>query len=478
MIPFKNSYSQLPERFFVKTQPAQVPAPAIIKVNHSLARELGIDPEWLESEEGLAVLAGNKIAEGSEPLAQAYAGHQFGGFSPQLGDGRAVLLGEVIHQDGQPRDLQLKGSGRTHFSRGGDGKAALGPVLREYLMSEAMHALGVPTTRALAAVTTGEKVFRETPLDGAIFSRIASSHLRVGTFQYFAAKQDTEAIELLVNYALKRHFPESLNAAIPALSLLENVITAQAKLVTQWMALGFIHGVMNTDNTTISGETIDYGPCAFMDDFHPQCVFSAIDRDARYAWGNQAAIAHWNLTRLAETLIPLVDNEREKAVQLVQQALETFSDQTLQFYQQGFAAKLGIPASTPVAYIQETLSMLANQAVDYTLFFRHLTAHATGANAEAVSTLFEDAEVAKKWLIDWKTKHDSTLVQKMQSVNPILIPRNHQIERAIQDATAGDFSTFHSLTEAWKTPYAEPADSALEKAPLPDERVMQTFCGT
>jgi len=475
MIPFKNSYSQLPKRFYVKTEPAHVPSPAVIKINHEFANELGIDPEWLESDEGLAVLSGNVIADGSEPLAQAYAGHQFGGFSPQLGDGRAVLLGEVIHRDGEPRDIQLKGSGRTHFSRGGDGKAALGPVLREYLMSEAMHALGVPTTRALAAVTTGEKVFRETPLDGAIFTRVASSHLRVGTFQYFAAQQDTEALRILVEYASKRHFPDADGSP---LSLLENVITAQAELVSQWMALGFIHGVMNTDNTSISGETIDYGPCAFMDDFHPQCVFSAIDRDARYAWGNQASIAHWNLYRLAETLIPLIDDDKDQAITLAEQTLDRFSDQFASLYQKRFTEKFGIPNETPVTFIQDSLAMLAEQSVDFTLFFRHLTTHASGGNSDTLKVLFLDPEVCNQWLKDWKQLHNENLVDRMQAVNPILIPRNHQVERAIQDASKGDFSTFHTLTEAWKTPYVKPVDPSLENAPLSEERVMQTFCGT
>lgn len=475
MIPFKNSYSKLPERFFVKTKPAQVPSPTFIKVNHELANELGIDPRWLESHEGLMILAGNQITEGSEPLAQAYAGHQFGGFSPQLGDGRAVLLGEVIHRDAKPRDIQLKGSGRTHFSRGGDGKAALGPVIREYLMSEAMHALGIPTTRALAAVTTGEKVLRETPLDGAVFTRVASSHLRVGTFQYFSAQQDTEALKILVDYATKRHYPHADGSA---LSLLEHVITAQAQLVSQWMAMGFIHGVMNTDNSSISGETIDYGPCAFMDDFHPQCVFSAIDRNARYAWGNQASIAHWNLYRLAETLIPLIHADKDKALQIAEQTLDKFSTQFTDLYQKHFTQKFGIPTNTPVTFIQDSLAMLAEQSVDYTLFFRHLTKHASGDNLEALSALFLNPEVCKQWLSDWQQHHQAPLIDRMKNVNPILIPRNHQVERAIQDATLGDFSTFHRLTEAWKTPYAESSDPVLEKAPLPEEKVMQTHCGT
>ena len=475
MIPFKNSYAQLPGHFFEKTKPAHVPSPAIIKVNYGLASELGIDAEWLESHEGLAVLSGNKIAEGSEPIAQAYAGHQFGGFSPQLGDGRAVLLGDVIHLDGKPRDIQLKGSGRTHFSRGGDGKSALGPVIREYLMSEAMFALGVPTTRALAAVATGEKVFRETPLAGAIFTRVATSHLRVGTFQYFAAQQDKEALSILVDYATKRHFPLADGSA---LSLLKNVITAQAELVSQWMALGFIHGVMNTDNSSISGETIDYGPCAFMDDFHPQCVFSAIDRNARYAWGNQASMAHWNLYRLAEALIPLIDDDKDKALTIAEETLGLFSTQFKELYQQRFTQKFGVPVETQESFIQDSLSMLAEQSVDYTLFFRHLTSYAEDNNDKLLTALFLDSEVCRLWLNDWNKYHQPSSVDLMKKVNPYFIPRNHQVERAIQDATAGDFSTFHYLTEAWKTPFSEPVDSILEKAPLPEERVMQTFCGT
>ena len=481
MIPFKNSYARLPKRFHVETQPAKVPLPTILKVNRDLANELGIDPDWLESDQGLAILSGNEIAEGSQPIALAYGGHQFGGWVPQLGDGRAVLLGEVIHSDDKPRDIQLKGSGRTHFSRGGDGKATLGSVIREYLMSEAMHALGVPTTRALAAVTTGEKVFRETPLDGAIFTRVASSHIRVGTFQYFAAQQDNEALEILVKYALERHYPEALEHENPALALLENVITAQAELVSHWMSIGFIHGVMNTDNSSISGETIDYGPCAFMDNFHPNCVFSAIDRDSRYAWGNQASIAHWNLMRLAETLIPLIDPDKDSAIKLAESALKEFSNLFQKLYHQRFCHKYGINTETPITFIQDSLAMLAEQDIDFTLFFRHLTQHAKDIEEHSIKlkALFNDPTVFDKWLEDWNSHHDSSKISQMGQHNPVLIPRNHQVERAIQDAIKGDFSTFHQLTEAWKTPYSshQPA-SDLELAPEPHERVTQTFCGT
>ena len=315
-IRFDNTYAELPERFYVKQDPARVPAPKLIGINSKLAEELSIDPHWLESPEGVAMLAGNFIPDGAEPLAQAYAGHQFGGFVPQLGDGRAILLGEVNDKSNTRRDIQLKGSGRTPFSRGGDGKAALGPVIREYIVSEAMAALGVPTTRALGAVTTGESVLRqEGSLPGAVFTRVASSHIRVGTFQYFAAQKDTDSVRILADYAIARHYPSCLATADPAApykAFLKCVVTAQAELIAQWMSLGFIHGVMNTDNTAISGETIDYGPCAFIDAFHPQCVFSSIDRQARYSWENQPNMALWNLSRLAETLLPLLDaNETE-----------------------------------------------------------------------------------------------------------------------------------------------------------------------
>ncbi|MGJ8657548.1 MAG: protein adenylyltransferase SelO [Akkermansiaceae bacterium] len=480
MIPFSNTYVKLPEHFYQRIDPSKVPAPTLIAVNDELARDLGIDPDWLKSDEGIAVLSGNKIATGSEPLAQIYAGHQFGGFSPRLGDGRANLLGEVIDQHGNRKDIQLKGSGRTTYSRGGDGKAALGPVIREFLMSEAMHALGIPTTRALAAVTTGEKVIREEPLDGAIFTRVASSHLRVGTFQYFAAQRDTEAIKTLTDFALARHCSDVEISHSPALTLLEQVISAQAQLVAQWMSIGFIHGVMNTDNSSISGETIDYGPCAFMDDFHPNCVFSAIDRDARYAWGNQVSIAHWNLTRLAETLIPQIDPDHDTSMKLAETALEAFSEQFIEHYHRIYRAKFSLTNETPIEFIQNSLSILADQQVDYTLFFRTLTQLSNeDITAAELEKLFADPEVCTTWLEDWRSHLDQDKIPAMRHTNPILIPRNHQVEAAIQQAYKGDYTLFHRLYKAWKTPFAENPDYRdLERAPLPHERVTQTFCGT
>lgn len=472
-IPFHNTYARLPERFFSRQNPAIVPQPAHIRVNAALAVELGIDPAWMESADGLAVLCGNAVAEGSEPLAQAYAGHQFGGLSPQLGDGRALLLGEV-----KGRDIQLKGSGRTAFSRGGDGKAALGPALREYLISEAMHALGIPATRALAVVRTGEKVERETPLDGAIFTRVAASHLRVGTFEYFSVRDDTEALRMLADFAIARHYSTAAKAANPALSLLESVITAQASLIARWMGVGFIHGVMNTDNCAISGETIDFGPCAFMDVFHPRCVFSAIDRQSRYAWNNQPAIAEWNLTRLAETLLPLIADSAENAVPLAESALAQFAPQYAQNYHAIFCEKLGLPHDHDGTFIKETLTALANQQVDFTRFFRFLTSTAADlTERKSLAAEFQDSAAFDAWFSQWQhTTGNRPRLEAMQRSNPAIIPRNHRVEQAIQSAYRGDFALFHQLTEAWQHPFSENAE--LERAPLPEEVVRRTFCGT
>ncbi|MBT8036658.1 MAG: YdiU family protein [Verrucomicrobiae bacterium] len=483
-IPFDNTYARLPERFFAKQDPARVPMPEGIRINASLAASLRIDPDWLASSEGIAMLAGNTIPIGAEPLAQAYAGHQFGGFSPQLGDGRALLLGEIIDTDGVRRDLQLKGSGRTLFSRGGDGKAALGPVLREYILSEAMHALGVPTTRALAAVTTGETILRQDgPLPGAVFTRVAASHLRVGTFQYFAAQQDREAVRELADYTIARHYPEVHNqnhATCPYLTLLKSVIQSQAELIAQWMSLGFIHGVMNTDNTAISGETIDYGPCAFMDAFHPQCVFSSIDQQARYAWGNQPSIALWNLTRFAETLLPLFDDNTERATDMAKSALSEFSDYFGQQYMTRFRAKFGLPVDAPETIIQRGLSLLADQQIDFTLFFRHLTRIAAGDSPETLSSMFTDKGPFETWFTQWRDASDpAKRLPSLRAANPILIPRNHRVEQAIQAAYAGDYAPFHRLTDALATPYSEQENEAdLETPPTPDEIVTETFCGT
>ena len=476
-IPFNNTYARLPERFYSKQGAVPVPAPKLLRVNTALAPELGIDLAWLETPEALNVFSGNSTADGSEPLAQAYAGHQFGGFSPQLGDGRALLLGEVVDQHGTRRDIQLKGSGRTPFSRGGDGKSALGPVLREYIVSEAMHALGVPTTRALAAVTTGENVLRqEGHLAGGVFTRVASSHIRVGTFQYFFARNDTDALRELADYTIARHYPEAADAEEPYISLLEHVIEAQAKLIPQWMALGFIHGVMNTDNTAISGETIDYGPCAFMDDFDPNCVFSSIDRDGRYAWGSQPGMARWNLSRFAETLLPLISEGSDVALETVKKSLGTFNRLFRTEYDNRFRAKFGLAVDTPLDIVKSGLNLLSKQAVDYTLFFRHLT----HGNLSELNALFKDPALLDNWYSAWEIATQSTPNSSaMQQSNPILIPRNHRVEHAIQAAYGNDYAPFHQLVDALENPYEERNEfSAYEQAPKPDEIVHQTFCGT
>ena len=476
-IPFDNTYARLPERFYAKQDAATVPAPTLLRANRELATELGIDPAWLDTPEALNVFSGNGTAKGSEPLAQAYAGHQFGGFSPQLGDGRALLLGEVVDQLGTRRDIQLKGSGRTPFSRGGDGKSALGPVLREYIVSEAMHALGVPTTRALAAVTTGENVLRqEGHMAGGVFTRVASSHIRVGTFQYFYARNDADALRKLADYTIARHYPDAAESEEPYMALLEHVIEAQAKLIPQWMALGFIHGVMNTDNTAVSGETIDYGPCAFMDDFHPNCVFSSIDRDGRYAWGSQPEMARWNLNRFAETLLSLISEDSDVALEKAQKALGTFTNIFRSEYDKRFRAKFGLADDGPLDIVRSGLSLLTKQEVDFTLFFRHLTY----GNRRELSALFENPALLDSWYATWEAATQSTPdMVKMQQSNPILIPRNHRVEQAIQAAYKDDYAPFNQLVDALAKPYEDrPEFSAYEQAPKPDEIVHQTFCGT
>ncbi len=483
-IPFDNTYSQLPARFFSEEVPESVSAPEFIRLNTDLVDQLGLDADWLGStESGLAVLAGNAIAEGATPIAQAYAGHQFGGFVPQLGDGRAILLGEVVDRSGHRYDLQLKGSGRTAFSRRGDGKSALGPVLREYIVSEAMAALGVPTTRALAAVASGESVLRqEGPCPGGVFTRVASSHIRVGTFQYFYAREDTEAIRILADYVIERHYSECLQAEAPYRSLLERVIEAQCDLVTHWMSLGFIHGVMNTDNCAISGETIDYGPCAFVDTFHPEKVFSSIDTGGRYAWGNQGQIVLWNLCRFAETLLTLLDDETEKAVEIAQETLKPFEEMFAERFDARFRAKLGLSDSGSASeLIGDTLDLLTDQEVDFTLFFRHLTQVAAGHQAEALQAHFSDRERFESWLGRWQQEScPDSRVDMMQAANPILIPRNHRIEEAIQAVYQhGDYAPFHRLVDALAKPFEERAEYAdLEQAPQPEEVVCETFCGT
>ena len=407
---FENTYARLPERFSAQLAPTPVAAPHLVKLNVELARSLGIDPDALLSTQGVEILAGNRVAEGSEPIALAYAGHQFGHFVPQLGDGRAILLGEVMGRDGVRYDIQLKGSGPTPFSRRGDGRAALGPVLREYIVSEAMAALGVPTTRALAAVITGERVLRETALPGAVFTRIAASHLRVGTFEYFAARRDTEGTRILADYAIFRHYPEAAHAKRPYRTLLDAVITRQAKLIARWMLIGFIHGVMNTDNTSISGETIDYGPCAFMEAYDPATVFSSIDANGRYAYGNQPRIALWNLTRLAEALLPVLKQEEgndEAALASANEALAAFS-QTFESSQlAGFRRKLGLLSEREgdLALVQDLLDRMAANRADFTLTFRRLcNAAASPEYDNEVRSLFTDPEDYDLWAIGWRLR--------------------------------------------------------------------------
>ncbi|HET6143074.1 MAG TPA: YdiU family protein [Candidatus Acidoferrales bacterium] len=480
-IPFDNTYAKLPERFFAKQVPAQVPEAKLIRLNLGLAAKLRMDTEWLQSPAGLAMLAGNAIPEGAEPLAQAYAGHQFGGFSPQLGDGRAILLGEVLDENGARFDLQLKGSGRTPWSRGGDGKSALGPVIREYILSEAMAALGVRTTRALAAVVTGERVMRqEGYVLGGVFTRVAASHIRVGTFQYFLARKDVDALRHLAHYAIARHYPDAAKAPNPYLALLESVAIAQADLIAHWMSLGFIHGVMNTDNTSISGETIDYGPCAFMDAFHPQRVFSSIDAGGRYAWGNQPDIGLWNVTRFAETLLPLLAEDSGEAVKMAEGALSKYPERFGAQYVARFRAKLGLPPDASPVTVEECLELLGAQEIDFTLFFRNLTRLAGGEDSKILATMFSSSEPFEKWIAKWRSEADpEKYLADMRAANPILIPRNHRVEQAIQAAYRGEYVLFYRLVEALAAPYAEqPQFADLESPPRPEELVHKTFCGT
>jgi len=486
-IPFDNSYARLPDRFFARVAPAQPRAPALIKVNRDLAAALGIDADWLSGSEGLAILSGASIAEGSEPIALAYAGHQFGNFVPQLGDGRAVLLGEVVDRGGTRRDIQLKGGGRTPFSRGGDGRAALGPVLREYLVSEAMAALGIPTTRALAAVTTGEGVVRETILPGAVLTRVASSHIRVGTFQFFAARDDSEALRLLADHVIARHYPAAAEAERPYRALLDVVIAAQAALVTRWLLVGFIHGVMNTDNCSIAGETIDYGPCAFMDAYDPATVFSSIDRMGRYAYGNQPRIVHWNLTRLAETLLPLLADDHDAAVEDAQEALAAFGPMFERGYHAGLMPKLGLATEREedVELANAILTAMAQNEADFTLFFRYLGRAGVGED-EPVRALFIDPTACDAWLVRWRERleHEPRDAEArraaMDAVNPAFIPRNHQVEAMIAAAVEReDHAPFETMLDVLSRPYQDQPEAAhLAEPPQPHERVAATFCGT
>jgi uncharacterized protein YdiU (UPF0061 family) len=490
MIPalrFDNSYAALPAHFFARVAPTPTAAPRLIKLNRAFADQLGLDSDWLESPEGLAMLAGETVPAGADPIATAYAGHQFGNFVPQLGDGRAVLLGEVIGRDGVRRDIQLKGSGPTPFSRRGDGRSALGPVLREYIVSEAMAVLGIPTTRALAAVLTGEKVQRETMLPGGVLTRVASSHIRIGTFQYFAARNDGDAVRQLADHVIARHYPDAASAAHPYLALLEGVIARQAALVAQWLCVGFIHGVMNTDNMSIAGETIDYGPCAFMDTYDPAKVFSSIDEMGRYAFGNQPRIALWNLTRLAECLLPLLDDTEEKAVAIAQEALGGFAAWFDTAFHAGMRRKLGLATShdDDVKLIGELLKTMADGAADFTLTFRALCDAADGTDA-GVRAQFIDPAAFDGWAAPWRARlqQEETAPgarrDAMRAVNPGFIPRNHRIEAVIVAAVKdSDFADFETLNAVLARPFDDQPDhAAYAEPPLEEERVLRTFCGT
>jgi protein adenylyltransferase len=487
--PFQNTYAALPDGFFARVAPTPVASPRLIKLNRPLALRLGLDPDKLESPEGAEILAGKSVPDGAEPIAMAYAGHQFGHFVPQLGDGRAILLGEVIDADGVRRDIQLKGSGPTPFSRRGDGRAALGPVLREYIVSEAMAALGIPTTRSLAAVVTGENVIRETVLPGAVLTRVASSHIRVGTFQYFAARGNTEGVRRLADHVIVRHYPEIADAERPYHALLEGVIARQAELVARWLLVGFIHGVMNTDNTSISGETIDYGPCAFMDHYDPAAVFSSIDEQGRYAYANQPRIALWNLTRLAECMLPLLCDDKEKAIEQAQSILAEFAPRFTRAYQAGLRRKTGLltEREDDDALVQDLLDTMAKSRADFTLTFRGLSEAALNSEGdEKVRQLFADAASYDEWSFRWRTRIDAepaTPAERsmaMRAVNPAFIPRNHRIEAVIQAAVNhDDFAPFEELLAVLSKPYEDqPALSGYAEPPEPHQRVLQTFCGT
>ncbi len=487
--PFDNSYARLPEGFHVRLAPTPVKAPRLIKLNTALAVELGLDLDGLDEASIAEIFAGNRLPNGAEPLAMAYAGHQFGGFVPQLGDGRAILLGEVVDQTGTRRDIQLKGSGRTPFSRGGDGRAALGPVLREYLISEAMHALGIPTTRALAGVTTGEPVYREDVLPGAVLTRVARSHVRVGTFQFFAARGDDAATRRLADYVIERHYLELAEREDRYASLLEAVLERQAALVTRWLLVGFIHGVMNTDNTSIIGETIDFGPCAFMDSFDPMTRFSSIDAYGRYAFANQPAIAQWNLARLAEAMLPLLAADTDAAIARANAIIETFEPRFAQHWLGGMRRKIGLAseAETDRELIAGLLDAMHQGKADFTLTFRRLADALEDETATPqLRALFEAPEAFDAWETAWRQRLEreptppAERAEAMRRISPAIIPRNHRVEEALAAAIENaDFTPFERLHAALATPYDDSAATApYASPPEPTDIPYRTFCGT
>jgi len=484
---FDNSYRRLPERFHAAQVPARVDAPRLLAFNRPLAEDLGLDPQALLPV-AADLFSGNALATDAEPIALAYAGHQFGHFVPSLGDGRALLLGEIVGRDGRRRDVQLKGSGPTPFSRRGDGRAALGPVLREYLVSEAMHALGIPTTRSLAAVATGLVVHRETPQPGAVLTRVASSHLRVGTFQYFAARSDVEGLSLLLDHALRRHDPELASDERPALAFLGAVAARQAALVARWLCVGFVHGVMNTDNTAISGETLDYGPCAFLDGYHPARKFSSIDHGGRYAFANQPSIARWNLARLAEALLPLIDAEVDRAIAAAVEVLEGFPAVFERAWQGGLRAKVGLATEEEgdAGLVAGLLAAMQACEADWTLVFRRLADAADESRDDtALRETFARPDEIDAWLAAWRARlaRDARTPREraaaMRRVNPLFVPRNHRVEQALRAAASGDLRPFETLCEVLRRPFDEqPAHAALAEPPRPEEVVSETFCGT
>ncbi|MHB8885324.1 MAG: protein adenylyltransferase SelO [Methylovirgula sp.] len=488
-IPFDNSYVRLPSSFYARVLPTPVSAPGLVKLNSALALQLGIDPGLFATPEGVEILVGKRIPDGAEPIATAYAGHQFGQFVPQLGDGRAILLGEVIDCSGTRRDIQLKGSGPTPFSRRGDGRAALGPVLREYIVSEAMAALGIPTTRALAAAMTGETIMRDTILPGAVLTRVASSHIRVGTFQFFAARRDIDALRHLADYAIARHYPDAAGAAQPYRAFLDQVIGRQAELVARWLLVGFIHGVMNTDNMSIAGETIDYGPCAFMDTYGPATVFSSIDYYGRYAYAKQPGMAHWNLARLADCLIPLLSENQDEAIAQANDSLAGFTERFNAAYFGGLRRKLAL--STELEgdsdLIQTLLDRMAVNKADFTLTFRRLCDAAASFEADgAVRSLFENPAAFDEWAVGWRQRleHEpqdgNARRDAMLRVNPAFIPRNHRVEAVIEAAVARrDFAPFEELLSVLSAPYDDqPRFAHYSDPPPPSQAAYQTFCGT
>ncbi|WP_309122017.1 protein adenylyltransferase SelO family protein [Paenibacillus sp.] len=478
---FDNSYARLPAAFYAKQPPVPVRSPEWVVLNEPLAEALGLNAQALRSAEGAETLAGNRVPDGADPLAQAYAGHQFGHFT-MLGDGRALLLGEQVDPQGERFDIQLKGSGRTPFSRGGDGRAALGPMLREYIISEAMHALGIPTTRSLAVVKTGQPVVREEELQGAVLTRVAASHLRVGTFQYAAGRGGAEELRALADYALQRHYPQIDDACGNRyLALLQAVVERQAALVAKWQLVGFIHGVMNTDNMTISGETIDYGPCAFMDAYDPATVFSSIDRQGRYAYGNQPPIAAWNLARLAESLLPLLHDDEDEAVKLAEGAIAGFAGSFRREWLSGMRAKLGLlgEEAEDEALIEELLSLMQQVRADYTNTFLALTFDRGEEEALFGTAEFATWQEKRKARLERQPEGKDASIRLMRNSNPAVIPRNHRVEEALEAAANGDYSVMERLLRVLSTPYAHAPEQAAYAAPAArTARPYRTYCGT